>query len=231
MKNRAPIFCISLFLFGCSTYFEDVVYRPAPATYQEWSKSGASTLDIKKSLLECGKPAPDTNFEIYERAFNISRYDEISYMNKIQLEDICMESAGYIYSGAYSTKKICLQEKYSHLPACQLGVVKIKPSVERRLNSWYCKVKSDYQYCLAHALAPKLCSREKADHPPPECLPPGEEYKAALINQPNQHSYTESYAPIRDFPERSLQLQQEIQGDSNRQMDKLLHDTAPRIHR
>lgn len=231
MTNHALIFCILLPLVGCSTYFENVVYKPAPATYQEWSKPGASILDIKKSLLECGKPSPDTSFEIYEKAFNISRYDEMTYMNKLQLEDICMERIGYQYLGSYSTREICLQEQYSDLPACQTGAEIPTPTMSRRLDSWYCKVKSDYEYCLAHALAPRLCSLEKVKHPPPECLPPGREYDAALPAHQMQNSDTQSYEPIRDFPERSIQLQQEVQKSSNRQMDKLLHDTAPKAHR
>ncbi|HAO24548.1 MAG: hypothetical protein CMH21_00910 [Methylophaga sp.] len=161
---------LSVLMFGCSTYMQDVVYKPSPATYQEWSKTGASNLEIKKSLLECGKPAPDTNFDVYEKAFKISRYDEDAYINKLVLEGKCMEQAGYSYNGFYNTKKICSLEKYKQLPACQANTVIPAHSLENRLNGWYCKVKSDYNYCLTHALAPQLCSREKTNNPPPECL-------------------------------------------------------------
>ena len=174
MIYRTLISFFALFLFGCSTYMEHVVYKPAPATYQEWSKSGVSILDIKKALLECGKPAPDTNIEIYEKVFNISRYDEIAYMNRLQFEDICLERAGYKYNGSYETKKICSLEKYKNLPACQPDAAIPVARVERRLNSWYCKVKTDYDYCLNHALAPQLCSPEKTKNPPPECLADGQ---------------------------------------------------------
>ena len=160
----------SLLLIGCSTYMEQVVYKPAPATYEEWSKSGVTILGVKKALLECGKPAPNTNFEIYEKAFNISRYNELDYMNRLQIEDICLEHAGYIYNGIYNTQKTCSLNKYQSLPTCQPNAIIPTPSVERRLNSWYCKVKTDYDYCLKHALAPKLCSPEKISNPPPECL-------------------------------------------------------------
>ena len=144
MLKKLLLAFILLILTGCSTYMEQVVYKPAPATYEEWSKSGASILDIKKALLECGKPASDTNFEIYEKVFNISRYDELAYMNRLQFEDICLERAGYKYNGIYDTKKICSLEKYKNLSACQPNTITPTPSVERRLNSWYCKVKSDY---------------------------------------------------------------------------------------
>ncbi|MDZ4098314.1 MAG: hypothetical protein U1E13_06380, partial [Methylophilaceae bacterium] len=165
---------MSLFLFGCSTYMQNAVYRPAPATYQEWSKPRTSSLEVKKSLLECDKPAPDTSFEIYEKAFNLSRYDEVKYINKLLLEGMCMEQAGYTYNGTYNTSKICSLEKYKLIPACHPDAIISTPSVERRLNSWYCKVKSDYNYCLEHALAPQLCTPEKANNPPPECLADGQ---------------------------------------------------------
>lgn len=230
--NYSFILFTSFFLYGCSTYLEREIYKPAPATYQEWSKSGASILEIKKSLLECGKPAPDISFEIYEKAFGISRYDELAYMNKLQLENICMQYQGYKFNGIYKPSKVCSLEKYKTLPACQPDAEIPTPSVERRLSSWYCKVKSDYEYCLEHALAPKLCSREKMVNPSPECLPPGQEYKSSSVNnQPERKKGTQAYEPMREYPEKSLRLQQEMQMDSNRQMDKLLRDTAPKTHR
>lgn len=156
-----------LFLLSCSTYMEQMVYKPAPATYQEWSKHEASTLDIKKSLLECGKPAPDTNFETYEKAFNISRHDELAYINKLQIEDICLERAGYTYKGINNTKKICALEKYRNLSACQPSAIIPTPSVERRLNSWYCKIDSDFDYCLKTLLIPKFVALSAQTTLPP----------------------------------------------------------------
>ena len=51
------------------------------------------------------------------------------------------------------------------------------------------------------------------------------------INTQIFNSDSQPYDPIIDFPERSIQLQQEVQKESNRQMDKLLHDTAPKLHK
>ena len=233
MTRSALISLVLIFLFGCSTYMEQVVYKPAPATYQEWSKYGASTSDIKKSLLECDKPAPDASFEIYEKALNISRYDELAYMNKLQIEHICLERAGYKYNGAYDTKKICSLDKYKNLPACQPNAIISPPSEERRLNSWYCKVKTDYDYCLKHALAPKLCSPEKISNPPPECLADGQ----VPSSKPQTNSSTEikpktsTYTPPDRMQQQMLQLQRNTQNQNNRQMNSMLKNSAPKIRR
>jgi hypothetical protein len=238
---------------------EQVVYKPAPATYQEWSKYGASTLDIKKSLLECGKPAPDISFEIYEKAFNISRYDELAYMNKLEFENICMERAGYKYNGTYNTKKICLLEKYKTLPACQPDARVPMPSVEMRLNSWYCKTRTDYDYCLKYALAPKFCSPEKTKNPPPECLADNQihpsdakgihaleaESSTKYADDLEHHGFMELLFPAfyhpspmspqsQEYMRRELdqqRLQQNIQNQNNSQMNQLLRDTTPKIRR
>lgn len=233
MKNKMLISFGSLFLLSCSTYMEQVVYKPAPATYQEWSKYGASSLDIKKSLLECGKPAPDTNYETYEKAFNISRHDELAYMNKLQIEDICLERAGYTYEGIYNTKKICALEKYRDLSACQPNAIIPTPSVQRRLNSWYCKIDSDYDYCLKHAINIKICNPERANNLPPECLTdrqtqsPASSAGVPAQRQQQRNTYTQ---PNRN-QEHANQLQRNTQTQNNRQMNQVLKNSSPKTKR
>ena len=225
MLKKLLLAFILLILIGCSTYMEQVVYKPAPATYEEWSKSGTSILDIKKALLECGKPASDTNFEIYEKVFNISRYDELAYMNRLQFEDICLERAGYKYNGIYDTKKICSLEKYKNLSACQPNTIIPTPSVERRLNSWYCKVKSDYDYCLKYSLNPTACSPEDARHLPPECLPVGQAASQIDTTIQNERKSSIYVAPSR-AQQQATDLQRETQSQNNRQMNNMLKSTT-----
>lgn len=143
-----------------------------------------------------------------------------------------MINAGFIEQNtSWTLKDACADVRYRDYPACQPNAVIPTPSAERRLNSWYCKVKSDYEYCLEHALAPKLCSLERVANPPPECLPPGQEYTSSPEARPEQKGSTEAYVPIREFPEKSLKLQQDMQRNNNRQMDKLLRNTAPKTRR
>ena len=234
--RKVYLLAIACLFSGCSQYGLHNIDKPPPEDYELWEKESQSELQIKKALLECGAIAPSTLGWPYRDAYKklgIITYDE--QMNNYYQTNKCMENAGYkkkwrMRSAQAGCNDLLFPERKKY-PACQPDAVILTPRIERRLNSWYCKVKSDYQYCLAYALAPQLCSREKADNPPPECLPPGEEYKTPLATQPNQYNYTEPYTPIRDFPERSLQLQQEMQRNSNRQMDKLLRDTFPNTSR
>jgi hypothetical protein len=143
-------------------------FQPPPPEYKMWSKRGASELDIKKALLECGKPSPDPTFDSYKYAFGLE--DDDSQYNAIFLTDACMEKASY-QPRVYTVKQSCSWDRYKHLPACQPGAEIPTPSVERRLNSWHCKIKTDYDYCLKHAVNPGACNPEGHKKPPPECLP------------------------------------------------------------
>ena len=175
MPIRLLVYLTSfLLLVGCSAYMENHVYKQARQTYEEWSKPNKSILDIKKALLECGLPTTNRQFDVYEKALNISRNDEPAYMNQVILEDKCLEQTGYIYHGVYNTTKLCAMQKYLNLPACQPMAIPA-PSIGKRLNSWHCKVETDHNYCLEYSLAPQLCSLEKTKTPPLECLSPEDE--------------------------------------------------------
>ena len=144
------------------------MFQPVAPTYQLWSKRGTSELEIRKALLECGKPAPNVTVEMYSYAFGIK--DDDAWFNKSFEGSACMENAGF-KPRQYTVKEYCSWERYRHLSICQPGAVIPTRSVERRLNSWYCKLKTDYEYCLKHAVVPNSCEAEGYKNPPPECLP------------------------------------------------------------
>ena len=81
-----------------------------------------------------------------------------------------MEAAGFAHKDR-SVGERCAWTDRSSLPACQPNADIPKPSVERRLNSWWCRIKTDYKYCRRHAVNPAACKPEGHKHPPPECLP------------------------------------------------------------
>lgn len=162
MRNTL-IIVLALLLGGCPKPFQ-----PVAPTYQLWSKRGASELDIKKALLECGEPAPDVTVQMYEYAFGIK--DDDTWFNTSFLASACMENAGY-KPRRYTVKEYCSWDRYQHLLVCQPNAVIPTPSVERRLNSWYCKLETDYEYCRKHAVVPSGCDLERIKHPPLECLP------------------------------------------------------------
>lgn len=162
------VISVFLALSGCGLKNID---KPAPQEYESWTKRGATQLDIKKALLECGKPSPSPNAWAYEYGLGLKDFQE--QLNHQFLTDACMERAGYKIRWGDSVKKYCSWDRHKNLPACQPSAEIPERSVERRLNSWYCKLKTDVNYCLKHALNPSACTREGKDYnnPPPECLP------------------------------------------------------------
>ena len=111
---------------------------------------------------------------------------------------------GFDYLGTFDH---CMEED---IEACQPNATIPTRSIQHRLNSHYCT------------------SYGKNT---PECLPPGQEYNPPLKTQLQQNGDSGSYEPMEEYPEKSLKLQQEMQRDSNRQMDKLLRDIAPKTRR
>jgi hypothetical protein len=98
--------------------------RRVPDEYEMWSKTGASQLQIKKIILECGFVS------IYDLGItNMS-------LNNIILSHLCVKNRGYVYVGRDPCFGFNNNKKP---PACLLDAVIPEPSVERRLNSRYCK--------------------------------------------------------------------------------------------
>jgi hypothetical protein len=170
--NRVIIFVL-LALSGCGGYSIRNIDKPAPALSEGWIKAGATQLDVKKALLECGAPHPDANDFIYEKALGIKDFDE--QMSHFLLTKACMERAGYADRWR-SLAQSCADSNFPKrktYPACQPGAAIPERSVERRLNSWHCKLKTDRDYCRKYAFVPSACDDPKKDYnnPPPECRP------------------------------------------------------------
>jgi len=118
-------------------------FQPPGPTYSYFKKPGASELDVKKVMLECG----------IEPISGKSAKTGNNDMNTFFLAKWCMDKAGY-KSVNLEIKKSCQLEHNKQYPACQPGAVIPKPSVERRLNSEYCKSAREmiseekYQRCM-----------------------------------------------------------------------------------
>lgn len=169
MMKNALIFLL-LLIGGCTQYSIRNIDKPPSERYEIWKKSGVNTLGVRKALLECGAIMPSWTVDgAYEKNHIIKQSDQF---NHSFLVDRCMLKAGFVQQNtSWTLKDACTDPRYRNYPACQPDATIPTPSKERRLNGWYCKVKSDYNYCLTHALAPQLCIREKTNNPPPECLP------------------------------------------------------------
>ncbi|WP_208433113.1 hypothetical protein [Bartonella taylorii] len=113
---------VLLSIAGCDI---ENIDKPAPGEVYGWLKAGADFTEIGKALLECGMPSlidPDSENR------NLS-------LNQMASIDACMVQAGFRdrYGGPYW----CYN--YKDLPICQPGAVIPKRSVEKRLNSPFCK--------------------------------------------------------------------------------------------
>lgn len=162
-----------LLLIGCGGYSLSNIDKPAPEAYEAWVKPGATQLEVKKALLECGKPSPAPDGWAYEYGMGIKDNDTL--LNHKFLTDACMEKSGFRHRWGATLEKYCrMHPEYRSYPACQPGAVIPERSVERRLNSWHCRLETDRDYCLKHALHPPACDDPKYsdyENPPPECRP------------------------------------------------------------
>lgn len=194
IKNERLLILLLLSgLYGCKGSFQ-----PLPPEYELWRKEGATTLEIKKVILECGVSSPRGGVVSEGRS-----------QNEIILSHKCIASAGYIYFDPFKGK-LDLNNEYgcrrSHdLPACQPGAEIPTPSVERRLNSRYCRIRTSFHACFKNSMiartewcesleypyarlgvnwpdrqacldaekkiATERCETRNYNKPPPECLP------------------------------------------------------------
>lgn len=151
--RQSLVLLVPILLFGCGLRES---FQPRPPSYLQWTKTGASVLDVKKALLECGMPEPSGEGYSY-RVLNYNEKALIGY---------CMERAGYRRSTPLGW---C--HSWPDLPVCQPDVAVPKPSVERRLNSDHCRAASSYAYCKANSINPRACDKMDFENPPPECRP------------------------------------------------------------
>lgn len=170
MKTPSPfllVFAMSA-LTGCTNYSLSNIDKPAPKTYEKWITGDTTRFDARKALLECGAPSPSPTSRTY-RAIGITNLDE--QLRRSFMVTACMESSGHRARWGGLSESCGLQSRYKNFPACQPNADIPKPSIERRLNSWWCRIQTDYEFCRNHAVNPSACDSDDHKHPPPECLP------------------------------------------------------------
>jgi len=152
MKHLLILIFVASALTGCIRE----AFQPPRPDFLVWTAPGKSVLDVKKKLLECGMPEPSgRDYQTLGRNAQLS----ISF---------CMVRAGFHSETDYL---MCTRETDRILAICAPGAEISKPSVNRRLNSPYCKSRMDYQYCRRNALYPDGCDNIEYVPPAPECLP------------------------------------------------------------
>ncbi|WP_375611059.1 MULTISPECIES: hypothetical protein [unclassified Bartonella] len=114
---------ILLSIAGCN------FFKPAPGYMYMWEKNGVTDFtEIGKALLECGMPTPyDEDSESREQSINAQA-----------TVHACMIQSGFHYKDEHEGGW-CYTFKEENLPICQPGAVIPQRSVEKRLNSPFCK--------------------------------------------------------------------------------------------
>lgn len=231
--NKRFLLILLLLLNGCGQYSIRNIDKPPPQLHELWRKNGASFFEIRKSLLECGQVSLGrTTDQAYEDSGIFEKKEQVNHSFLVAK---CMLNAGFIEQNtSWTLKDACANKRYRDYPACQPNAIIPMPSVARRLNSWHCKIETDYDYCLKHAVNPPACKPNDFKHPPPECQPPGQEFipqKSSPAEMPAPDSDAYHYFEQNRFREQTDKLQQDMQNNSNKQMEKMLKDTAPKNRR
>lgn len=100
-------------------------FKSPPAYFEMWQKPGASELDTKIAVLECGYQTPYSGFE------------EDRDINKRALRQLCMLKNGFIYE----PRSITFCRSSPNLDACKPENAGAIPDrdISRRLNAPFCK--------------------------------------------------------------------------------------------
>ena len=149
MINRLLILVFAAFfmLSGCRSAFQ-----PPPDDFEIWRKSKPVHIQqVMAALLECGYPWPSAKY------FRTYEYWGSTAMASVILVKRCMEKQGF--SSHYGSSYFCTQSlaenfrKYSTEEqivaiqhACDPDTPPPEPSVEKRLNSPYCKTEWARKY-------------------------------------------------------------------------------------
>ncbi|WP_273760806.1 hypothetical protein [Bartonella sp. ML70XJBT.G] len=124
---------IPLSIAGCGI---ENIDRPPAGYLSMWEKPGADFTEVGKALLECGMPTP---------------YGEDSENRKLSVNEdatiyACMIQSGFRYKDEHEGGW-CYTFKEKNLPICRPGAVIPKRSVEKRLNSPFCKRYKNSRKC------------------------------------------------------------------------------------
>ncbi len=173
--------------------------RVAPMSWTYYLGSGMSESEIRLALLECGSNVPGDEREFYKPGGNGFLLPGLP-TNEFMLVVTCMKNAGFVNS---QFGKTCNHPNAKDLPACSPDAVIPVRSVANRLNSPFCQLVPRAKIC-------------QPDYDPSEVEP---------NTQKNPNPKSISIAPSID---PAIKLQNQVQKDSNAQMNQLLQGTGGR---
>ena len=128
-------------------------FQPPPESFERWRKEDTSVQQVMAALLECGYPWPGSSVGDWEKAYGAT------WESSLILAKRCVEKQGFVekynngsaaeckYYSSEQTKKYQTEEQNRAIAkACHPDTPPTEPSVERRLNSPYCKTEWARKY-------------------------------------------------------------------------------------
>ncbi|MDP1656229.1 MAG: hypothetical protein Q8K91_08945, partial [Hylemonella sp.] len=179
-------------------------FKPPPEWWTYFSANGASEKEIRAAFLECGSSTPGyyTEFLTPDR-----KYFPETDLNEAISVTKCMKNSGFPYKGRIDlcagggTDMYGNRTKPPDVPSCKPDAMIPKRSVENRLNSLYCKTYPKTKIC-------------QPDYDP-----------SAVETSTQTNPKPISVAPSTDL---ATKLQDQVQKDSNAQMNQLLQGSGSR---
>ena len=156
LKNSAALLVLALVLSGCGN---PDWFQPPPTERQVWTKPGATSTLVSKALLECGSASISS--------LSVPPREDKTPNQQAQIQR-CMFADGFTMTVPKSQWYYC--EMSPNLPSCQTGSSVVQRSVSRRVQSEYCRRRSDLQFCLRTAVNKSACTQTER-LVPAECLP------------------------------------------------------------
>jgi len=156
LKNSATLLALALVLSGCGN---PDWFQPPPTEGQVWTKPGASSTEVSKALLECGSASISS--------LSVPPREDKTPNQQAQIQR-CLFADGFTMTVPKTQWYYC--EMSPNLPSCQTGSPVVQRSVSRRVQSNYCRRRSDLQFCLRTAVNKYACTQTER-LVPDECLP------------------------------------------------------------
>lgn len=146
-NTMAASIALSALLFLLSGCGNRDWFQPPPQEGQVWTKPGASSSEISKALLECGSASVSS--------LGVPPREDRTPNQKAQIQR-CMFADGFKMTVPKKQWFYC--DMTPGLPACQAGAPVVSRSVSRRLDSGYCRMERDLQFCLRKAVNKYACT-------------------------------------------------------------------------
>lgn len=197
-STKSMLLALAVFLTGCITKID----QPPPAGWTYHTGNGATQKEIEAAYLECGFPVPgDFRQFSNDLLVRLGVGDVHKQYAALAEQEYCLRNAGFPMGGLRDPCETDYAK--NNYPVCQPGAVIPRRSIENRLNSPYCNIYPKAAICQ------------------PAYDPRAPQTTTSISVSPKPISV----APSTD---QAIKLQEQVQRDSNAQMNQLLQGVRNR---